>query len=48
MMDHLITNVSSVKEKGKNYVDIAGKLMEQTYKPEAVGFANFFAEQHKL
>ena len=48
MMDHLITNVSSKKEKCKNYVDINHKIQAQTYNPETVGSANFFTEQQNL
>ena len=48
MMDHLIKNVSTNKEKGKNYVKLLGETMANTYKPEAVGLANFFAKQHKF
>lgn len=40
--------MSTNKEKGKNYIKLLTKEITHTYKPEAVGSANFFAKQHKF
>ena len=47
-MEHLIATVSSVKEKGNNFVAIVNEIGKLTYTTEAVGSANFFKEQHRL